>query len=115
MTGAAARLAGHDICYWAVVDPGMANIFSNDNTSGPAVVDVIDGQSLESQGCGTWTQAQLKGQFDAVVTANGGFDANPRPAACHCQTMFRNRNDDRTPRYDSSWTPSATSSRSRVG
>src|ERR1035437_5078678 len=49
---------GRDSCYWAVVDPGMANIFSNDNTSGPAVVDVSDGQSLESQGCGTWTQAQ---------------------------------------------------------
>jgi len=44
MTGAAARLAGHDGCNWALVDPGMANLFSNDNTSGPAVVDVTDGQ-----------------------------------------------------------------------
>jgi hypothetical protein len=48
--------SGSDGCRWKVVDPGTANIFSGDLTSGPSVVSVSDGQSLFSMGCGTWTK-----------------------------------------------------------
>lgn len=49
---------GQDSCYWAVMrDAGMATIIANDNTAGPAMITVADGEAVESSSCGTWTKS----------------------------------------------------------